>query len=371
MLIFLWLILICVFAGSYATYFIYLKIMAKKNWNLKVDPNFSPNVTILVPAYNEERNIQAKLKNLAEVSYPKDKMEIILIDDASTDKTLEKAYTFLERNPELSVKILRQNPRKGKANALNLGLKSASTDIIIVTDADSIWPFDVLEKTLPYLADPAVGAVTGRGVIANPSESWTAKVEKVYLNVMNLLRLGESKVHSTIRFEGCLCVFKKNAFNYFDVESGADDSGTALKVVQNGFRAILVPEAYAFSEVPGKFGVRVKAKLRRAVHLTGLWLCCLKFLFRGQLRLPKKLAVPEILIMIINPIIFAVLATLTIVLAFLYPIILTVLIICSCIFVLIPRIRNQIFQAILDQFILFYAILLNLRGKRIVAWEKR
>ncbi|MEM3702963.1 MAG: glycosyltransferase, partial [Candidatus Bathyarchaeia archaeon] len=320
MLILVWLILLGIFMGSYIAYFSYLKIMAGKNWNLKIDPNFSPNITILVPAHNEEENIQAKLENLTKVLYPKEKMEIILIDDASTDQTLAKAQDFIKKHPELPVKILRQNPRKGKASALNKGLESSSNDIIVVTDADSTWPHDVLEKALPYMADPTVGAITGHGAVSNPNVSWITRAEKGYLSIMNLLRLGESKAHSTIRFEGCFCAFKKNAFDRFDAESGADDSGTALKVVQNKFRAIFVPDAQAFLEAPKNFSARVRMKARRAVHLTGLWLNCLNLLLRGRLNLPKRIAIPEIFIMIFNPFIFVVLVGLTSALTVLYPI---------------------------------------------------
>lgn len=370
LLFILWLVLLGVFVGSYAAYFSYLKIMAGKKWKLRIDRNFSPKVTVLVPAHNEEETIQAKLKNLAEVSYPKEKMEIILIDDASTDQTLAKAYDFLEKHPELSVKVLRQNPRKGKAHALNKGLEVSSNEIIVVTDADSIWPHDVLEKALPYMADPSVGAVTGHGVVANPDESWATRAEGGYLNIMNLVRLGESKVHSTIRFEGCFCAFKKNAFDKFDIESGADDSGTALKVVQNGFRAILVPEVYCFSKVPVRFSGRVKTKLRRAVHLNELWFQCLKLLLKGHLHLPKKVAVPEIFIMIFNPAIFVALVALTFALAAFYPVALIPLVIGFCALILIPKVRSFILEGIFDQLILFYAVMLNLSGKKIIAWEK-
>jgi len=142
LIIILWLILFGLFSGSYITYFIYLKLHADKKWALKKDMQFNPNITILVPAHNEEKVIQSKLKNLSEVTYPKEKMEIIFIDDASTDKTLVQTYDYLKYHPELPVKVLKQNPRKGKASALNMGLEAASNDIIVVTDADSFLPTD-------------------------------------------------------------------------------------------------------------------------------------------------------------------------------------------------------------------------------------
>lgn len=369
MIIFLWLLFFAVFAGSYSIYFGYLKLYASKQWGLKTDAQFCPNITILVPAHNEEKVIKTKLKNLAEVFYPKDRMEIILIDDASTDQTLVKAYDFIKNHPELPVKVLKQNPRKGKASALNMGLEASSKDIVVMTDADSFWPPKILRKALPYMSDPKVGAITGHGMAANFGESWVTRTEESYLSLMKLIRLGESKIHSTIRFEGCFCVFKKNAFDKFDDESGADDSGTALRVVQNSFRAILVPEVYAFSDVPNKLWNRIKVKTRRAVHLNGLWFQCLKLLLKGHLMLPKRIAIPEIFIAIFNPIIFVGLSCVTLILIAFHPIALIPLIIGFCVVGLIPKVRNCLVQGILDQFILFYSIILCARKKKIVAWD--
>lgn len=362
--------LFAVFAGSYAVYFAYLRYYANKGWRLNIDPEFSPRVTILVPARNEEKVIQAKLENLAEVSYPREKMEVILIDDASTDRTLEKARDYVENHPDLPVKILNQSERRGKAGALNKGLEVSSNDFVIMTDADSFWPSDILQKALPYMSDPTVGAMTGRGIALNPKDSWVIRAEKGYLGFMSLLRLGESKIHSTIRFEGSFCVFKKTAFNRFDSESGADDSGTALQVIQNNYRAIFVPEVYGLSEFPDKFTSRTRVKIRRAVHLTGLWFHCLKLLLKRRLVLPKRIAVPEIFLFIFNPIIFVALVFATLGLVIYYPLSLIPLILGLCLMSLIPRVRSYLIPGILDQFILFYSIALNANKKKILAWEK-
>jgi len=370
LIVILWLVLFGIFAGSYIIYFAYLKLHADKRWGLKMNWQFCPPITILVPARNEEKMIQEKLKNLTEVSYPKEKMEVILVDDASTDQTLAKAYDFAESHPGLPLTILKQYPRKGKAHALNEGLEVSSNGVVVVTDADSIWPPDILRKALPYMSDPTVGAITCSGTATNFGESWVTRAEEGYLNLMFLVRLGASKIHSTIRFEGCFCAFKKSAFDKFDSESGADDSGTALRVVQNRFRSIVVPEVHAFSEIPKKLKIRTKAKLRRAVHLTGLWIQCLKLLLKGRLMLPKRIAVPEIFISIFDPIVFVALTCATFVLIAYHPIALVPLISVLCALSLIPKVRSFIIQGIMDQFILFYSLILNANRKKIVAWDK-
>jgi biofilm PGA synthesis N-glycosyltransferase PgaC len=363
-------VLFVAFAGSYVMYFAYLRFHVDKPWNLKTDDKFSPPVTILIPAHNEERAIQKKLENLAEVSYPKEKMEIIVIDDASTDETFAKAHDFAENHPELPISIVKQHQRMGKANALNKGLAASSNDIVFVTDADAFLPPKTLRNALQYMCDPTIGAITCFGKARNTSRSWVTRAEKHYLGFMFVWRLGESKIHSTLRFEGVFCGFKKNAFCEFDIESGADDSGTALRVVQNKFRAILVPECYALSEIAHRFRDRTKAKIRRAVQLNGLWFRCLKLLLKGRLMLPKKIAVPEIFFFIFNPFVFVALTCITLMLIAYHPVVLIPFISSLCAVSLIPKARSYLVDGIFHQFILFYSVVLYANKKKFVVWNK-
>lgn len=302
--------------------------------------------------------------------YPKDKLDVLLIDDASTDETLARVEEFSRMHPDFPLMVLRQNPRSGKAGALNKGLAVVSKEIVAVSDADAVLPSDVLYKALPYLSDPAVGALTGLVIAKNPDQSWVTKAEKGYLGLMSLLRIGESKIHSTLRFEGCFCAYRKSALAKFDNESGSDDSGTALMVVQNGSRAILVSEVQATTEVPRSLKERTKIKVRRATQLTGLWVQCLKLLFRGRLMLPKRIAFPEIFISIFNPFVFVALVFATFAMVAYYPIFLVVLILCLCVLGLVPKTRNYLVQGIIDQLTLVYSLILYAGRKKFVTWDK-
>ena len=370
MILYLWAALLSVFVGSYLLYFGYLRHRAKGSWGFEIDSQFCPSVTVLVPAFNEEKLILSKLKNVKEVSYPKDRMEVILIDDASTDQTLARAEEFVRENPELQVKVLHHAKRQGKAKGLNAALNACSNGIVVVTDADTFWPTDILCKALPYLSDPTIGAISGLGQAKNPEQSWVTNAEANYMSMMSIWRLGESKIHSTIRFEGCFYAFKRNAFQEFDSESGADDSGTALRIIQNGYRAILVPEARMQAEIPHKLRDRARAKTRRAVHLTGLWIQCLRLLVKKRLKLPKRIAMPEIFLSLFMPFIFVALACLTFLLLAYYPIPISLFLAALCLVGLVPKVGSYVVQGILDQFILFYAVLLYAKKKRFVTWEK-
>jgi len=363
-------VLFSIFVGSYIAYFGYVGFFAKKPWKLKIDPYYCPSVAILIPVHNEEKIIFSKLENLAEIFYPRDKLEVILIDDASTDKTLVKVKEFSKAYPEFPLKILEQNSRSGKAGALNKGLAVVSSEIVVVSDADAFLSSDVLYKALPYMSDSTVGALTGLVTAKNPDQSWVTKVEKGYLGIMSLLRVGESKVHSTLRFEGCFCAYRKSVLHKFDDESGSDDCGTALMIVQNGSRAILVPEVQATTEVPHNLKERTKIKVRRATQLTGLWVHCLKLFFRGRLMLPKRIALPEIFISIFNPFVFGALVFVTFAVIVYYPIFSVFLILCFSVLAVIPKTRNYLVQGIMDQLTLLYSLVLYASKKKFVTWDK-
>jgi cellulose synthase/poly-beta-1,6-N-acetylglucosamine synthase-like glycosyltransferase len=240
---------------------------------------------------------------------------------------------------------------------------------VIVTDADASWSSDILLKALPYLSDPKVGAITGRVTPSNIDSNWVTKAEDKYLGLMSMVRLGESKIHSTIRFEGCFCAFKKNSFDEFDTKSGADDSGTALKVIQNKYRAILVPEAETFVDAPHSFTLRVKTKIRRATHLTELWFQCLRLFLKGHLFMPKRLFIPELMISIFNPIAFVILTCISLMIIIKNPIFFIPSILGLLIIFLTPKVRGFAAEGILDQFILFYSIILFIFNKKVKAWD--
>jgi cellulose synthase/poly-beta-1,6-N-acetylglucosamine synthase-like glycosyltransferase len=228
----------------------------------------------------------------------------------------------------------------------------------------------MLQKTLPYMADSKVGAVTCGGVNGSRDETWVTKGEDTYLHFTNLIRLGESKLHSTIRFEGGFCAFKKNAFDKFDAETGSDDSGTALEVVQRGYRAIMSPDAVFYTTFPTLFADKLKTKARRATQLISLWIKCSKLLFMRRLLLPKKIVIPEMLLFILSPLILVgliVTTTSAILLSLFSLFTVGILLFVGCLLVLA---RRAFVEVLVDNFVLFYALLSIVRGRRYTVWEK-
>jgi cellulose synthase/poly-beta-1,6-N-acetylglucosamine synthase-like glycosyltransferase len=370
LLMLLFFLLFTLFVGIYGIYFVCVRVWAKKPWGLAIDNNFQPKVSILIPVHNEEKTIVDKLRNIKSVTYPKENIEIIVTDDASDDDTLQRVKSFVELNQDLIIRVVEHNLRTGKSVALNRALPLSSNDVVIVSDADTQWPEDMLQKTLPYLTDSKVGAVTCGGINRNMDETWVTKGEDTYLHFTNFIRLGESKLHSTIRFEGGFCAFKKNAFDKFDAETGSDDSGTALEVVQQGHRAIMLPDTLFYTAFPTRFRDKLKTKTRRATQLISLWAKCFKLLIKKRLLLPKKIAIPEMLLFIFSPVILIGLIITAVSAILLSPFSFFSLSILAVIGCLLVFARRAFVEVIIDNLVLFYALTSLVRGRRYTAWEK-
>ncbi len=361
-----WSVLCTIFIGFPSLYHLYMRRVASRPWKLKTDKNYSPTITILVPTYNEADVIGYKLDNLSKLRYPRNFIQIILIDSGSEDKTLDKIHEFLEKHPEINIKLVREEERRGKSRALNHALKYATGEVIVVSDADCFLLPDIFVKSLPYLADQTVGAIVGREVILNSDRSWITKNEALYRDLMSGIRLGESKYYATIIFEGGFSAYKRAFLEEFDSKTGCDDTGTAFNVVQKNARTILIPEATFFTAFPTTWKGKITIKMRRASQLVQIWTKCLIHLVKNQLVLPKRIAVSEIFLHIFNPLIFIALTLATLLLVLQYPIF-------SVVFlgiILIPKTRNFFLETLQNNFILLGAIISLLLNRRSVIWRK-
>lgn len=365
-ILFIWVFLGSVSIGVPCAYYIYVRHVSSKPWNLKIDKAFTPRITIIIPAYNESKIICLKLQNLCKIKYPKELVQYILIDDASTDDTLAQVSNFLALHPEMSVVVLKTEKRYGKSKSLNIALKHATGDIVIVSDVDCFWPPDILNKSLPYLADPKVGAISGPKLLLNSKQTWVTRTEAFYLNSMNQVKLGESKLGSTMLFEGGFSAYKRNVLEDFDhFETGSDDCGTILSIVQKA-RTLLVPEAVFFTTFPIAWKEKIYIKIRRATQLLRILTKYLYLLPKKNLFIPKKIILLNAFFYFVNPIIFGVLNLLTFFLILRYPVFLLIL---ALVF-LAPRINLYFFELIQNYYILFGALLAIAMNRNFLFWQQ-
>ena len=156
------LIYIVVFFGIFVGTFLLLTLI--ENWRRIKNPmpmRF-PSVSIIIPAYNEESNIAKTISSAARMNYPKDKLEILVVDDGSKDKTLEVAKTAARSCHSkygIKVKVFTKK-NGGKATAINFGIKHVKGEIIGTLDADSFPEKDALMKMIGYLENDKVASVT-------------------------------------------------------------------------------------------------------------------------------------------------------------------------------------------------------------------
>ena len=297
------IVLVGIHFGVPLTYYWYLKRKwLLKPWNIKLDPNYKPKITVIIPTYNEVKLIEKKMDNIYGQEYPKDKLEVIIIDSASTDGTLEKVRQWIEQhaNPT-NFKLIQEPERKGKAHALNTALKYVTGKVVIITDVDSWWPGDnTLMETIKWLADPKIGAVSCLKRPANPGKT---RIEESYRQYYNILRIAESKVWSTPIFHGELAAFKADLLNKlggFPTDIGADDSYVATRIALMGLRAIIPETIWCIEDVPK--GIDYHSwRIRRAQHLIQHFLKIIKLLKNSPNKKLRTVLTVEIYLHLVNP----------------------------------------------------------------------
>lgn len=228
----------------------------------------TPSVSLIIPTFNEEATITQKLNNIKELDYPKNMMEILVVDSASTDNTRKHVKAFIaEKINELKISLIEQEKRKGKACALNEAWALCHGEILVLSDADSLLEQDSLRQVVSNFANPSVGAVTGRQILINPKQSAATHMERGYRDLFEILRIGESQLDSTPIFHGELVAFRRSLNEDLSSDSVADDTELAIRIRKKGYRAIYDPNAKFYEYAPPTLKARVKQKQRRGMGL--------------------------------------------------------------------------------------------------------
>ena len=169
-----------------------------------IDNQFSPSVSWVVPSYNEEDIIADKIRNLIELDYPRELLEIIVITDGSTDKTPIIAAEFPE------VKVLHEDRRGGKSAAENRAMKFVSGDIVVFNDANTIVSRNALKEMVKHYADPIVGGVSGaKGIIVEDGDTAESKGEGLYWRYESAIKKADSAFNSLMGAAGELVSFRR------------------------------------------------------------------------------------------------------------------------------------------------------------------
>ncbi|ABP49967.1 MAG: glycosyltransferase family 2 protein [Pyrobaculum arsenaticum] len=243
-------------------YYAAAKRWLRRDWGIKEDVRYTPRVTVIIPTYNEADNIAQRLENIYQQDYPRDRLEVIVADGASTDGTPEIAERWAREHPDLKVKLIREPQRRGLVPSLNEALKYVSdgSEIVIFADADALWPHDAISKIVKYFANPSIGAVSSTIAPLDYDEN-----ESTYRSYFNAIRVAESKKHSTPIHNAPLMAFRAELIRKVGLPlyTGNNDSTPASIIAFMGYRAILVDDVVA-KEILRNQTMR---KIRRAQHL--------------------------------------------------------------------------------------------------------
>jgi glycosyltransferase involved in cell wall biosynthesis len=206
--------------------------------------DITPSVTMVIAAHNEAANIGTKLENILSLDYPPEQLEVVIASDGSDDGTDEIAHRFEDRRVQLL-----SLPRRGKAAAINAAAAAASGDILLFSDANSIYAADALRELVRPFADPLVGGVAGdQSYVADRGADAIAAGEQRYWNLDRMLKTAESRAGNVISATGAIYAVRRSLFR--PVPDGVtDDFFTSTGVIAQGCRLVFAPGAIAFEPV--------------------------------------------------------------------------------------------------------------------------
>ena len=230
-----------------------LRRAKKAKVNIVVDAKYEPTVSILIPARNEEKVIGRLVQRMTELTYPHDKLQVIVIDDASSDGTGQIAEEFSRRYE--FIEVLHRDKKaggKGKASAMNSGLERSTGEVVLCFDADYYPQRDIVEKLVREFVDPAVGAVQGRPVVLNEAQN-------VVTRLVTLERIGGYRVDQEARdnlglipqFGGTVGGFRRSVLEKlggFDESMLTEDTDLTFQVYLAGFKVRYAGDAECYEE---------------------------------------------------------------------------------------------------------------------------
>jgi biofilm PGA synthesis N-glycosyltransferase PgaC len=324
-----------------------------------------PDISIVMSAYNEERVIEKRIANIQECHYPKESMEIIFVDDLSSDNTKNLAELCLERS-KIPYQIIPNTERLGTNRSYNSAISRANYPIIVTTDADVFFEPDALSYLIGrLLSDKKIAAVTGE-LRPLPNTNSTTMLEGVYRSFYGRMCDWESTIDSTYNFNGALVAFRSDLIKRINDKGGADDANTAFEAIRKGYRAVYESKAIVYEDIPKSFKTQYRQKTRRATGLIEATLSNLDLL--GKQNWFSRFFYPlRIFMYLVTPLLFFLSLVIFCLAVFLYnPIFLSVLVLFVAVAGIFRR-QNLAFAFILNQFYLV-AGLLNL-GKDMRVWE--
>jgi cellulose synthase/poly-beta-1,6-N-acetylglucosamine synthase-like glycosyltransferase len=247
-------------------FFAYAVAQVRRDWSYLVtrkdrragSPNRDalPTASLIIPAYNEEAHLRQKIRNLREVDYPAEKLEVLIVSDGSSDRTVD----ILKAVPDPGIEKIFLPVRKGKSNALNEAVSRSRNDILIFSDASTLFAPDAAKNLVRHFSDPRVGAVCGALQFQGSEES--RQTEGVYWKYESMLRLMETRLGATLTASGAIYALRRECYPKLSADTLIEDFVIPMNARRLGYRVLYDPEAvateFSASTVGGEFTRRVR-----------------------------------------------------------------------------------------------------------------
>lgn len=225
-----------------------------------------PEVTLMVCAYNEEDIIAEKMDNTRRLDYPSDRLHLVWVTDGSNDNT----NVLLSAYPE--VKVIYFPERRGKAAALKHGIKEIDTEIVMMTDANTMLNPEAVREVARLMQDPKVGCVSGeKKVMARSDSDEAAQGEGLYWKYESTLKRLDSELYSAMGAAGELCVIRRQLMTDIPDDTLLDDFIISMEIVKKGYKIAYTSNAYAMEY--GSADLHEESKRKRRIAAGGLQSC--------------------------------------------------------------------------------------------------
>lgn len=242
---------------TYAGYSLLIMLLSRFfNKTVRKGP-IEPRVTFLITAYNEEKNIAQKLENTLQLDYPREKLEILVASDGSTDSTDEIVRGFARHG----VKLVRVEGRVGKTETQNQAVKKATGEIVIFSDATTRYEKENIRKFVANYNDPTVGAVSGRYEYYNPTGAAIGIGNILFWKFENFIKSSQTRIKTITGCCGCIYSVRRALYEPLPPDI-ISDLVEPLKILEKGYRIAFEPGAVAYEETTEKASEEFYMRIR-------------------------------------------------------------------------------------------------------------
>ncbi len=261
------------FSGIYFSLFLIITLIENRNNFFNSTKNSKlPDITIIIPCYNEEKTIEKTTHSILNSNYPKKKIKIFIVDDGSQDATSKKSKELENLYKGVVFSFSKKNG--GKYTALNHGIKRAETELIASIDADCMVDPEAIGRIAPYFSDPETMAVTSSVKVNEPTSVWQHFQNVLYIFVV-LLRKTFSFFGSVKVTPGPLSVYRRKIFEqigYYKFGHQTEDIEMGLRLQSNNYKIEHALNAYVYTTTPSTFKALRRQRVRWAYGgILNLW----------------------------------------------------------------------------------------------------